>query len=169
MGKQPFDRLTVAAGAVSAGFAVAFGAFGAHLLAERLPADLLAIYETAARYHFYHSLGLLAVGLLALHRQGTGRPQPPASGAPPVGRPAADSRGVGAPARPSGRPAIEPPRLRWSASLMLTGIVLFSGSLYTMALTGQRWLGAVTPFGGAAFLLAWGLLAWEALDRGLDR
>jgi uncharacterized membrane protein YgdD (TMEM256/DUF423 family) len=42
------------------------------------------------------------------------------------------------------------------------GIVVFSGSLYTLVLTGQRWLGAITPIGGVAFLLGWGLLAWTA-------
>lgn len=45
----------------------------------------------------------------------------------------------------------------------LAGSVLFSGSLFGLALTGWRPLGAVTPFGGTAFLIGWGLLAWEAL------
>jgi len=48
--------------------------------------------------------------------------------------------------------------LKWSGWLMLAGIVLFSGSLYALALTGVRWLGAVTPAGGTAFLAAWALL-----------
>ena len=43
-----------------------------------------------------------------------------------------------------------------------TGILLFSGSLYILALTDIRWLGAITPFGGTAFLLGWGALAWHA-------
>ena len=43
-----------------------------------------------------------------------------------------------------------------------TGILLFSGSLYLLALTDIRWLGAVTPFGGTAFLMGWGALAWHA-------
>lgn len=43
--------------------------------------------------------------------------------------------------------------------LMLAGIVIFSGSLYVMALTGQRWLGMITPIGGVAFILAWAALA----------
>jgi uncharacterized membrane protein YgdD (TMEM256/DUF423 family) len=47
--------------------------------------------------------------------------------------------------------------LKWSGWLMLAGIVLFSGSLYALALTGQRWLGAVTPAGGVAFIAAWAL------------
>ena len=49
-----------------------------------------------------------------------------------------------------------------AGSAMLVGIVLFSGSLYVLALTGIRILGAITPFGGLGFLLAWGLLAWAA-------
>jgi uncharacterized membrane protein YgdD (TMEM256/DUF423 family) len=43
-----------------------------------------------------------------------------------------------------------------------SGILLFSGSLYILALTDIRWLGAITPFGGSAFLLGWGALAWHA-------
>lgn len=43
-----------------------------------------------------------------------------------------------------------------------TGILLFSGSLYLLALTDARWLGAITPFGGTAFLIGWGALAWHA-------
>ena len=43
------------------------------------------------------------------------------------------------------------------------GVALFSGSLYTMTLTGTRWLGAVTPLGGLAFMAGWLALAWAAL------
>lgn len=46
--------------------------------------------------------------------------------------------------------------------LFVVGTILFSGSLYLLALTGQRWLGAVTPFGGVALLLGWLVLAWRA-------
>ena len=49
--------------------------------------------------------------------------------------------------------------------LFIVGTVLFSGSLYVLAGTGQRWLGAVTPFGGAAFLVGWASLAWAAWAR----
>jgi uncharacterized membrane protein YgdD (TMEM256/DUF423 family) len=42
----------------------------------------------------------------------------------------------------------------------LTGIILFSGSLYLLATTGIRWLGAITPVGGVAFLLGWFCLVW---------
>ena len=53
--------------------------------------------------------------------------------------------------------------LTWAGRLMLAGIVIFSGSLYLLALTGTRTLGAITPLGGVAFLAAWLLVAWAAL------
>jgi uncharacterized membrane protein YgdD (TMEM256/DUF423 family) len=120
-------RFFLVAGALSAAVAVMLGAFGAHGLRGRLPADLLAIYQTASQYHVYHALGLLVVGLLAL--------QAPTNGA-----------------------------LRGSGWLMLLGTALFSGSLYLLAITGQRWLGAITPLGGTAWIAAWLLLAWAARD-----
>lgn len=49
--------------------------------------------------------------------------------------------------------------------LLAAGIVLFSGSLYALALSGVRVLGAVTPLGGLSFIAAWLLLAWELLRR----
>jgi uncharacterized membrane protein YgdD (TMEM256/DUF423 family) len=52
-------------------------------------------------------------------------------------------------ARPQGRAG------RAAAPLFVTGILLFSGSLYLLVLTGTRWWGAVTPLGGVAFLLGW--------------
>lgn len=51
-------------------------------------------------------------------------------------------------------------RVQW---LLLAGIVIFSGSLYALALTGVRVLGAITPIGGLSFIAAWLLLAWELL------
>ena len=50
-------------------------------------------------------------------------------------------------------------RIAW---LLLAGIALFSGSLYLLALTGARWMGAITPFGGISFIAAWVWLAWAA-------
>ena len=44
--------------------------------------------------------------------------------------------------------------------LFIFGTIVFSGSLYLLALGGPRWLGAITPIGGLAFLIAWLLLAW---------
>jgi len=54
-----------------------------------------------------------------------------------------------------------------AAVAFLVGVVLFSGSLYAMALGGPRVLGAVTPFGGTAFLVGWGALALAARGPGV--
>lgn len=121
-------RLLLAAGGVLALLAVALGAFGAHALRARLPAEMLSVWRTASEYHFYHALGLLAVGLAAAKLP--------------------DSR-----------------LILWSGWTMLAGIVLFSGSLYALALTGSVWLGAITPIGGTAFLVAWALLVAAVLKR----
>jgi uncharacterized membrane protein YgdD (TMEM256/DUF423 family) len=122
------DRLFFAMGAISAAISVAAGAFGAHALKARLAPELLAVFETGARYQMYHALGLLAVGL-AFARS------------------------------PSGAAA-------WAGWLFLAGTLLFSGSLYALALTGVRALGAVTPFGGVAFIAGWIALAIAALQGG---
>jgi len=55
--------------------------------------------------------------------------------------------------------------VKWSGWLMLVGIILFSGSLYLLSITGMRWLGAITPLGGVAFISAWLLLAAAALKQ----
>jgi uncharacterized membrane protein YgdD (TMEM256/DUF423 family) len=52
--------------------------------------------------------------------------------------------------------------IRTAGWLFVAGILLFSGSLYAMCLTGVRGLGAITPIGGVAFILGWILLAWGA-------
>lgn len=109
--------------ALSGFLAVALGAFGAHGLKDKLAPDLMAVYQTAVQYHFYHTLVLLAVAMLLLRY--------PQQGA-----------------------------LVASGGLLVAGLLLFSGSLYVLALSGVRWLGAITPLGGVAFLLAWLLLAW---------
>lgn len=49
-----------------------------------------------------------------------------------------------------------------SGWLFVAGTVIFSGSLYALSLTGLRWLGAITPIGGAAFLAGWLCLAWAS-------
>lgn len=59
------SRWILATGGLLVALATIFGAFGAHALQGRLAPDRLAIYETAVRYHFYHALGLLAIGLVA--------------------------------------------------------------------------------------------------------
>jgi uncharacterized membrane protein YgdD (TMEM256/DUF423 family) len=54
------------------------------------------------------------------------------------------------------------PLLRWAGALFFAGILIFSGSLYVLSLSGIRWLGAITPIGGAAFLAGWIVLAVAA-------
>jgi uncharacterized membrane protein YgdD (TMEM256/DUF423 family) len=122
------DRLFVALGAVSGFISVAAGAFGAHALKKRLAEDMLAIFETGARYQMYHALALVLVGVLAASRSG--------------------SRALDA-----------------SGWLFVAGTVLFSGSLYALALSGVRTLGAVTPFGGLCFLAGWVALAIGAFAK----
>ena len=51
-----------------------------------------------------------------------------------------------------------------AGAMFSLGILLFSGSLYALSLTGLRWLGAVTPLGGFAFLIGWGCLVWAGLS-----
>jgi uncharacterized membrane protein YgdD (TMEM256/DUF423 family) len=118
------ERLFVIAGALSAGVAVAAGAFGAHGLRSRLAPEMLAVFETGARYQLFHALGLLAAAW-------------------------ASTRWPGGASTAAG----------W---LFLAGTVLFSGSLYALALSGVRILGAVTPFGGVAFMAGWVALALAA-------
>lgn len=117
-------RLFIMLGSLLGAIGVALGAFGAHGLRNRLDAPMLAVWETAVRYHLTHALALIAAAWV-------------------VDR---------FPARTG----------VWAGWLFLVGVVIFSGSLYLMALSGQRWLGAVTPIGGAAFILGWVLLAWSA-------
>ncbi len=59
------DRVFFVAGALLAALGVTAGAFGAHALRERLPPELLAVYETGVRYHLIHALALLAVAWAA--------------------------------------------------------------------------------------------------------
>jgi uncharacterized membrane protein YgdD (TMEM256/DUF423 family) len=56
--------------------------------------------------------------------------------------------------------AAHPTQPKVAGTLFVAGVVLFSGSLYTMTLTGQKWLGAITPLGGVCFIAGWLALAW---------
>ena len=53
----------------------------------------------------------------------------------------------------------------WVCGLLTAGILLFSGSLYALAVTRITWLGAITPFGGISFIAGWLVLAWALLRR----
>ena len=114
----------LAAGAINAALSVAAGAFGAHGLRARLEPRALEIFETGARYHMYHALGMILCAIIA-------------------------ASGLGG-ARTAG----------W---ILQAGIVIFSGSLYALALTDVKVLGAITPIGGLAFLAGWVWLAISAV------
>jgi uncharacterized membrane protein YgdD (TMEM256/DUF423 family) len=103
---------------------VALGAFGAHGLKAKVSTEMLAIWETAAKYHVVHALALLATAWAAERWPGS------------------LTTGAG-----------------W---LFLAGIVVFSGSLYALSLTGVRALGAITPIGGLCFIAGWVCLALSA-------
>lgn len=51
----------------------------------------------------------------------------------------------------------------WAGIAFVIGIVIFSGSLYLLAITGTRWLGAITPIGGLAFMVGWAILIWAGI------
>jgi uncharacterized membrane protein YgdD (TMEM256/DUF423 family) len=65
-------RLAIGSAAALLFVAVAFGAFGAHALRSKLAPDLMAIFQTAVQYHFWHALGLLAVGILLAQKPESG-------------------------------------------------------------------------------------------------
>lgn len=114
-------------GSVLGALGVALGAFGAHGLRSRVSPEMVAIWETAAKYHLIHALALLATAWACDRWPG----------------PATVAAG-------------------W---LFLAGIVVFCGTLYALALTGMRGLGAITPLGGLAFIAGWVCLAvgaWRA-------
>ena len=119
------DKTFLLIGALAGFLGVALGAFGAHGLRARLSPDMLAVFETGVRYHMYHALAIILVGLIAARLDGW--------------------------------------FIRASGWCFSAGIVLFSGSLYSLAITGITILGAITPFGGLAFLLGWVFLIVAAV------
>jgi uncharacterized membrane protein YgdD (TMEM256/DUF423 family) len=110
--------------------ATACGAIGSHALKSQLPSERLQLWDTAVRYQFFQALGLLGVGLTLRFLEG-GTGVAKAAGA------------VGA-----------------AAALLVVGAVLFSGSLYALALGAPRAVGALTPIGGLAWIAAWLLFAF---------
>ena len=137
------DRAFLALGCALAFLAVAAGAFGTHALRARLTPEQLATFETAVRYQLWHALGLFAVVLV--------------DGA----RPFRPFGWTGYAALAALHPFSVP--LALAGWLFVTGIVLFSGSLYALALTAERRWGAVTPFGGLCLLAGWISLFWAVL------
>lgn len=119
-------KLFISLGCLNAFLSIGLGAFAAHILENKLTPEMLSVFETGAQYHFYHALGLLIVGIIALH-------------------------------------LTDSSWLRTAGWLMQAGIILFSGSLYILSLSGVRWFGAITPLGGICFLASWVVLAIAVL------
>ena len=127
----------IAIAALNMALAVMTGAFGAHALKARLSTEALGWWQTAVAYQMWHALGLLALGiLLRISLNNPALPAMPVTG------------------------------VQTSAVLLQVGIVIFSGSLYAMALGAPRWFGAITPIGGLVFIAGWLWLAWN-LMRGI--
>lgn len=122
---MPNTDKIIATGCLMALLAVAIGAFGAHGLKDILTEYQRSIYDTGVQYHMFHSLGLIAIGLIGKNNH---------------------------------HRLILP-----AASIMTLGILLFSGSLYTLSITGTSWLGMITPIGGVCFLISWTLLITASL------
>ncbi|MEM9254390.1 MAG: DUF423 domain-containing protein [Pseudomonadota bacterium] len=123
-------KIFIILASLSGMLAVMLGAFGAHALKQKLDDYSLGVFETAVQYHFFHTLALLAVGIVALSQPNT-------------------------------------TLLKNSGWLFVVGIVVFSGSLYLLSITGARWLGAITPLGGLCFIAGWACLAaaaWKTLS-----
>ncbi len=57
------------------------------------------------------------------------------------------------------------PQMVWAWRMFFVGILLFSGSLYLLAYTGTKWLGAITPVGGLSFMIGWVLIAMSAKGK----
>lgn len=99
---------------------VALGAFGAHGLKNYFDEYSMGVFKTGVEYQFFHSLALLAVGILSR--------------------------------------SVNPQILKYSGCAFSFGILVFSGSLYLLAFTKVKWLGAITPIGGVSFMVGWALL-----------
>jgi uncharacterized membrane protein YgdD (TMEM256/DUF423 family) len=119
---------------------VLLGAFGAHAIRSKIPPERIASFETGVRYQLWHALALYAVVFVGSLR-------------------------FVSPSSSSEFTLIED-SMQWPAVaagwLFVAGIVLFSGSLYAVSLSGRGRWGAVTPIGGVCFVLGWLALALEA-------
>jgi uncharacterized membrane protein YgdD (TMEM256/DUF423 family) len=129
-------------GAVLGFIGVALGAFGSHALRAKLSAERVATFETGIRYQMWHALALFLLVIVD------------------AWAPTNEGSSLFLLSDRGGAP------LLFAAGwLFVAGIVLFSGSLYALVLTGRRPWGTVTPFGGVCLLLGWALLAFAILVK----
>ena len=116
-------KLFLLLGSVFAAISILFGAFGAHILKEKLSSDQLVVFEIATRYMMYHSFGLLIFGLLGY--------------------------------------ILNEEIITVPGIMMVVGIVIFSGSLYLVALGGFKKFGMITPIGGVILIASWLIFAYN--------
>ncbi|MGI9325297.1 MAG: DUF423 domain-containing protein [Pseudomonadales bacterium] len=126
---------------------VLFGALGAHSIAQRLSETALGTWQTAVLYQLVHALVLVSIGLfLAFSRRQRKRAYNSSDvAADPDGRKRARAKAMAHQAR----------ALKIAGLALVLGIILFSGSLYLLALGGPTLLGPVTPIGGLSFMVGW--------------
>jgi len=129
-------------GAIFGFIGVALGAFGSHALRSKLTSERVATFEAGVRYQMWHALALFVVVIVEAWTP---------SGGSPSFTLVADRGGA--------------PFLFAAGWLFAGGIVLFSGSLYALAVTHNRAWGAVTPFGGTCLLLGWAMLLFAILVK----
>ena len=115
------DKISILIGSILGALGVVLGAFGAHAFKNILEQhQRIPTYETAVKYHFFHALALILLGILVDKYPGR--------------------------------------LMNYSMWSFILGIVLFSGSLYILSLSGNSKWGAVAPFGGICLILGWILL-----------
>jgi uncharacterized membrane protein YgdD (TMEM256/DUF423 family) len=116
-------KISILIGSGLGALGVIIGAFGAHAFKTILEQNQrIATFETAVKYHFFHALALVLLGILMERYPGK--------------------------------------FLNLSMWTYLVGIVLFSGSLYILSLTGNTKWGAIAPIGGISLVAGWVLLFW---------
>jgi uncharacterized membrane protein YgdD (TMEM256/DUF423 family) len=133
------------AGALFGFLAVALGSFGAHWLKDHLESAVPAAFESAQTQNDSSRPPLTAARRLEVFDTGVRYQMFHALALLALGLWVLYAGNVTPPAQLAG----------WS---FIAGIILFSGSLYLLGFTGLRWLGAITPLGGIAFLVGWAAL-----------
>jgi len=119
-------KISILIGSGLGALGVMIGAFGAHAFKAILEQNQrMATFETAVKYHFFHALALILLGILMDRYPGK--------------------------------------FMNLSMWVFLVGIVLFSGSLYILSLTGNTKWGAVAPIGGISMIAGWVFLFWGIL------
>lgn len=138
-------RILFLIGSIFGFLAVALGAFGAHGLSAILSPEMKAIYETGNKYHFYHSIAIVTISFLFIYTE--------------------RFKDLLGNVNISNKNPFCEKRLILGLWFFVIGIIIFSGSLYTIAITNMRWLGRITPIGGVSFLLGWLFIGFSIIRK----